>query len=388
MILPPELLKIRRTKTAIHPLFMTADKQSLAKTLISIYKNEIDHKRWELNEGLQSCEELGYDYKLVRGLSFILDSHCIFSSCSVIPPEKLRPKLFAEAAKTPVYSEADRITVLERVAKAMGVEPFDVDVSMYADLLEEQTLTDFEEPEPVDLLGYYNHALTAAVLAHSVHIEMEYLGKSEVVEKAAEALGDFECRGNTSSRIIINLKPLKQVSARGAKIERLLTALILTRDWIINADVLYPVRLNETRPLTLSLKLHGHLLKAKPIEGEIIVEIPDKPQKRSSYGEVIVLEDTANKLGITDRALLKLIEAEGSRFVKLSGVVYSPKKLETIKAELMDISDGDLKDFKSLLKGHGVKNVVAVLESLGYVVEPGVGKELHVYRLKRKPSSI
>ena len=170
--------------------------------------------------------------------------------------------------------------------------------------------------------------------------------------------------------------------------ERLLTALLLTRGWIINADVLYPVRLNETRPLALSLKLHGNLLKSKPLEEEIIIEIPDKPQKRSSYGDVIVLEDTVNKLGITDRELLKLIEAEGIRFVKLSGVVYSPKKLETIKAEIENKSDGDLKDFKTLLKGHGVKNVVAVLESLGYVVEPGVGKELHVYRLRRKPSSI
>ena len=85
------------------------------------------------------------------------------------------------------------------------------------------------------------------------------------------------------------------------------------------------------------------LLKAKPVEEEIIVEIPDKPQKRSSYGDVIVLEDTANKLGITDRELLKLIEAEGTRFVKLSGVVYSPKKLETIKAELENIGEGILK---------------------------------------------
>ncbi|MCX6641801.1 MAG: DUF790 family protein, partial [Candidatus Bathyarchaeota archaeon] len=152
----------------MHPLFTTDDKQSLAKTLISIYKNEIDHKRWVLNEGLQNCEELGYDYRLVRGLSFILDSQCIFSSRSVITPEKLRPMLFSEATKTPVYTDADRVIVVERVAKAMGIEPFEVDESMYADLLEEQTLTDFNEPEPIDLLGYYNHALTAAVLAHSV----------------------------------------------------------------------------------------------------------------------------------------------------------------------------------------------------------------------------
>lgn len=295
--------------------------------------------------------------------------------------------LFAEAARTPVYSDADRVVVVERVAKAMNVEPFEVDESMYSDLLEEQTLTDFNEPEPIDLLGYYNHALTAAVLAHSVHIEMEYLGRSGVVEKAAEVLGDIDCRGTTSSRITIILKPLKQVTARGAKMERLLTALIHTRGWSLNADVLYPARLKETRPLTLSQKLHGNLLKAESVEEEIVIEIPDKPSKRSSYGEIVVLEDTANKLGITDRELLKLIEAEGTRFVKLSGVVYSPSKLETIKAELEDMSEGDLKDFKALLKGHGVKNIVAVLESLGYVVEPGVKKELHVYRLRRKPLS-
>ncbi len=382
------MLKVRRTKTAINPLFASVDKQSLAKTLISIYKNEIDHKRWELNEGLQSCEELGYDYRLVRGLSFILDCLCVFNSRSVITPDKLRPKLFAEAERSPVYTDADRVAVVERVARAMGVEPLEIDESMYADLIEEQTLTDFDEPEPIDLLGYYNHSLTAAILAHSIHIEMEYQGKNEAVEKTAEVLGDFECRETTSSRITLNLKPLKQVTARGAKMERLLTALIQTPSWRLKADVLYPVRLTETRPLTLSQQLHGNLLKAKTVEEELVLEIPDKPQKRSSYGEVVVLEDTANKLGITDRELLKLIEAERTRFVKLSGVMYSPKKLDEIKADLENMGEGDLKDFKALLKGHGVKNVVAVLESLGYVVEPGVAKELHVYKLRRKPSSI
>ena len=90
MILPHELIKVRRTKAALTPLFADEEKLGLAKTLIAIYAENKDKKRADLGEDLAACEELGYDFKLVRGLSAVLDSHCIFGARSFIPPPKAR----------------------------------------------------------------------------------------------------------------------------------------------------------------------------------------------------------------------------------------------------------------------------------------------------------
>ncbi len=102
MILPNEFIRVRRTKNALTPFFADEEKLSLAKTLIAVYKENLGNRRAELEEGLASCEELGYDFKLVRGLSAVIDSRCIFGTRSFVPPLKARTMLFEEAAKRSV----------------------------------------------------------------------------------------------------------------------------------------------------------------------------------------------------------------------------------------------------------------------------------------------
>ena len=136
MILPYELIRVRRTKTALTPLFADKEKLSLAKTLIAVYSENRDRMRGDLMEGLSSCEELGYDFKLVRGLSAVLDSRCIFGTRSFVPPVKARTLLFEEAARRPSISERDRVEILSKVAEKLNVPNNDLDESMYADLLE------------------------------------------------------------------------------------------------------------------------------------------------------------------------------------------------------------------------------------------------------------
>ncbi len=189
MILPHELIRVRRTKAALTPLFANEEKLSLAKTLIAVYSENRDRKRAELNDGLAVCEELGYDFKLVRGLSAVLDSRCIFGARSFVPPIKARRLLFEEAARRPSISERDRAEIMGKVAEGLGVASADLDESLYADLLDEQYLIDFKEPAPDELLKLYNFALVSVVLAYSVHIAVGYSGKNEGLERAAKSLG-------------------------------------------------------------------------------------------------------------------------------------------------------------------------------------------------------
>lgn len=380
MILPHELIRVRRTKTALTPLFADQEKLSLAKTLIAVYSENLDRRRGDLMEGLSSCEELGYDFKLVRGLSAVLDSRCIFGTRSFVPPVKARTLLFEEAARRPSISERDRAEIIGKVAEKLNVPTGDLDESMYADLLEEQNLIDFKEPTPDELLGLYNFALAAVVLAYSLRIVIGYSGRGELVEKAASVLGEPDVKVGGLS---IDLKPVKQVGVRGTKVEVLLTRLMEAKNWSLHADVAYPPRYSETRPLDLSKRLNGGLMRAEPVEEEVVIEIK-APIRKSSLGEVIVIDDLTHRMGITDRELLRKVEAEQVRYVRLPGVLITPEKLEELKSGLAEIEGDDLSDYKAYLKGRGCKNPTPVLEALGYVIEidPETRKP-YVIRLRR-----
>ena len=80
MRLPQNLLRVRRRKGRIRPIYAARDELPLAERLISIYREHVDEKRWRLWEALEEVELMSYDPKLVRGLSTILDGHCIYQT--------------------------------------------------------------------------------------------------------------------------------------------------------------------------------------------------------------------------------------------------------------------------------------------------------------------
>lgn len=386
MILQPDLIRVRRTKNDIIPLFAERDKLGIAKTLIEVYREHLDKRRADLNEALASCEELGYDFRLVRGLSSVLDSRCVFGTRSLVQPIKARSLLFGEAARVGVISEDDRVAVLSSVAARLGVPLEELDQSMYADLEEEQQFTDFREPAPDELLGLYNLALLGCVLTYSTHIVAECSGKSEALERTAKVLGEAKVRGTTTTVADIALKPTRMVGIRGAKIEALLIGLLSARDWRLKADVAYPPRYKETRSLEASRRTHGGILRAEPKSEELIIEI-EAPVRKGSFGDLIIIDDAANRLAITDKELLKRVEDEKVRYVRLPGVLVTPKKLEAIKQALCGVKGRNLADYKAALREQGCKNPIPVLEALGYFVDsdPETGKP-YVSKLRTRTS--
>ncbi len=381
MMLPHELIRAKRTKTTITPLMVGGETLSLAKTLIAVYRESRDKRRGDLLEGLAGCEELGYDFRLVRGLSAVLDSRCIFGTRSFVPPVKARTMLFEAAAARPSITERDRVEVLADVAARLGVAPGDLEESIYADLADEQHLIDFRDPAPDELLQLYNFALTIAILTYSIHVAAGWSGRSERLERAAVALGDADVRVGSLS---LDLKPSKQLGVRGAKMEALLAALMETSDWTLHADVSYPPRHRETRPLDLSQRGNGGMLRAEPVEEEVVIEIK-APAKKRSFGDVIVIDDATHRLGLTDGELFRRIETESVKYMRLPGVLVTPEKLAELREGLGAIEGRSFAEYKAYLKGCGCKNPVPVLEALGYVVDvdPETGKP-HVSRLRSK----
>jgi predicted nuclease of restriction endonuclease-like RecB superfamily len=381
-MLPTDLIRAHRTKENILPDYAKDEFEGLAKTLITIYKEHLEKPRAALNEALQNCEELGYDFKLVRGLTEILDSCSIFGIRSTLPALPVRKALFEEAAKYPIITEVERTRLLSEVATRFKTDPKEIEESMYADLLEEQHLIDFKAPEPKELFQRYNFALIISLLTYSTKLSISYIGKDSVIEQMSENF-DSKITSGKSTQINLELKPTKQASTRGNKLENILTRILSKKDWAVKADVFYPPRYKVSRLLELEKKTHGSIIKEDPIKDEVVIEIRSS-QKKSKFGEIIPIDETANKLGITDRELLKEIQNEGIKYVKAGGTLFLPSKLETIKNDLKEAGDDDLKTYTRILRKHGCKNPIAVLEDLNYLIEPTEEKgRVKVYTLKK-----
>ncbi len=49
--------------------------------------------------------------------------------------------------------------------------------------------------------------------------------------------------------------------------------------------------------------------------------------RKSSFGDLIVIDDITHRLGLTDRELSEKIEAEKVKYVRLPGILVTPEKL-------------------------------------------------------------
>jgi len=380
LTLPTEHIRVYRRKSVIRPVFLGED-VSLSKTLIATIGSHVGENRGALAEALSDCEQLGYNYRLVRGLSSVLEGRCLFESQAVIPPIEARAMVFREAAGRVVATEKERVAVLASVAKRLGVTVEQLDASLYGDLEDEQVLAEFSEPEPAELNRYYNYANTVALLSYSRSIYAETTERDEYLSRLAERIGEtrIEGRGRGASTYI-KLKPTRRLSQRGARIDDFAARLLEAGSWSLKASIVYPTRRKDPAVMDLSSDQHGELLKKDPHREELIIEIPSKEPRKPTHGEVIVVERLAHRLGVTEKQLLKEIREEGHEYRDLGGVLVTPRKLEEISGALGGVET--LGEAKEVLRGEGVRSVIPVLEALGYQVEPGRPRDgSRVYRL-------
>jgi predicted nuclease of restriction endonuclease-like RecB superfamily len=365
MILPFEHIRVFRRKGVIKPILIR-EPQGILETLIEIYRDHVDKKRGALDEVVGDCEYLGYDFKLVRGVSSILGSHSVFQSRSAMPPIEARRQVFTLAAKGVVISKDDRLDVMSEVASRNGVTVEELDDSLYSDLEAEQYLVKFNAPTSEDLSLYYNYAHTVALLAYSTRIEVSFKGEDRQLVRQFMSLGEKEpTRG---SMMVVRLRSTNRLAQRASKIDDVLSRLLETEGWLLRADIKYPARYKSTCVFKIDSRGDGKLLKTEPVEEEFIIEIPlIAREKKFKYGEIVVLDEVAERLGVTNGKVLREIKEEGHEYRKLGGVLVVPNKYDEIKEALASIETlGEARDY---FKTMGVRDFLQVLESFGYQIE-------------------
>jgi uncharacterized protein len=219
-----------------------------ADALIRIFSEHEGRPRRELDHALEEYVGTGTDYKILRGFIKLLLDRCEFETASPVEPAEIRRALFTKARRShPIlsYREA-RGEILREVALELGAEPDALLNSLYADLPENQKLTEFQPLAPEKLLDIYNLAQAQALLYHCVemHLEIEPLAREDYRElfsaiKAYRLIHTI--RGDSQTGYSLRLDGPVSMFHRsqkyGVQMAVFLPALLLCRGWEMRAEI-------------------------------------------------------------------------------------------------------------------------------------------------------
>jgi predicted nuclease of restriction endonuclease-like RecB superfamily len=262
---------------------------ALAAALIEIFHAACGKPRAELNAELQVLEGDYTDYRVKRGLAFLLSSaYSTFEVVSPLDPAMLRQRVFALAVQRPPSPPASSVTLTtlaEALSQELGrtITPEHIRAGLYADLPEQQVLTSFEAPTPETLLHRYNLAQAQGVLyrASSVTITayrndpgeykllfryLKLFGLMTYIEGDADHGFTLTIDGPTSL--------FKPSTRYGLALAKLLPALLHVRKWSLVATLvpraLAPQGLSEARfSLTPDGGLVSHYPPGKPYDSMV-----------------------------------------------------------------------------------------------------------------------
>ncbi len=134
-----------------------------AAALLELFAACRGRRRGELEEALKDFAPPGVEARVAQGLARLLLDRCTFQAGGAAEPRHLRRELFDGAAEAWRRQGATGIAqwrgaLLERVAAGQGLTVQEVESGLYADLAENQLLTELRPISPVQLIYRYNVA--------------------------------------------------------------------------------------------------------------------------------------------------------------------------------------------------------------------------------------
>src|SRR5713101_7717737 len=173
-MLPSNLLRARISKGKIRPLYVALDTDSLAlaERITGSYREGVGKRKGDLLERLKVVENEGHDFKLVRGLSTLLERRSTFEAETALSPVEARRAVFREASKTRASSPEEKNRVLQSISTELGVSPEALEKTLFSDIEDELILRDLKPfPGPDTFLKYYNLCVTQTLLFKSLRVE-------------------------------------------------------------------------------------------------------------------------------------------------------------------------------------------------------------------------
>jgi uncharacterized protein len=180
-MLPSDLLISRQSGEEIVPKRLPIDRSHLAiaTELIALFQNCQGQTQGELDRQLLELEGEETNYRIKRGLAHLLKSEAFstFEIVSPLDPGLLRQRVFALSSQTvplPQTALATLSTVANQLSEELGHEvlPQHLQSGLYADLIENRILTQFEAPTAEALLHRYNLSQVQGIFYRASQIKI------------------------------------------------------------------------------------------------------------------------------------------------------------------------------------------------------------------------
>ena len=240
-MLPTQLLVARVSRGRVKPAYaqMSGELLNLAERMINVFEGCVGGRKALLADRLRRFEEEDFDYRLIRGLSTLLERRCLFEAESKLDPRVARSVVFEEASRRRVASVDERRMVIEECSVKLGVAPEELERSLWADLDEELILRRFDGLEPSKLIRWYNLSLAQTLLFKSLRMEFTVSEGWKEVFRALKRLGlMYSIEGDKRVAVDGPLSLLKMTERYGTALAKLLPYIVRAEDWWLKADVL------------------------------------------------------------------------------------------------------------------------------------------------------
>jgi predicted nuclease of restriction endonuclease-like RecB superfamily len=292
-MLPSNLLRTQKRRDTIKPIYAPLIKENLevADLLIHTYKENVERKKIELDEVTQNLEDLGYDYRFIRGLTALLDRKCKLASKSPIESSKIRRMVFTLTQRDglPTTNQA-RKKILDEAANNLHLPSENIEEYLYADLEDQQIIESFEEIDAENLLKRYNLSLTQTLLFCATELCFTTTGNWQEIFKKIKWLSlIYNIQKIDDSYVVTVDGPasiFKLNRKYGTKIAKLLPSIIANKKWRITAKILRYKRDTQLLNLQLDSIRHREILMSHELS-------------EPAY-DSLVEKDFANRFGALD----------------------------------------------------------------------------------------
>jgi predicted nuclease of restriction endonuclease-like RecB superfamily len=269
-MLPSNLLRTKKRGDTIKPIYAALSRENLqvANMLIQAYRENLGRKKRELDAAIENLEEIGYDYRFIRGLTTLLDRKCKLKPKSPIESSKIRRIVFGLAQKNglPTTTEA-RNKILEEAAQQLKLSSKNVEEYLYGDLDDQQILESFEEVNGEELLKWYNLSLTQTLLFCASELSFTATGNWQEIFRKIKWLGLIYHIEKVDDNYVIEVDGpaslFKLNRKYGTKLAKLLPSITANKKWKITAKILRYKGDTQLLNLQLDSTFFGEMLLTK-----------------------------------------------------------------------------------------------------------------------------
>ena len=244
-MLPSNLLRTKKRGDTIKPIYAQLSKENLevANLLIQTYKENLGRKKGELDAATENMEELGYDYRFIRGLTTLLDRKCKLTAKTPIESFKIRRLVFTLSQRNglPTTTEA-RKNILDEAALHLQLSSEQIGNYLYGDLENQQILESLEDITAEELLKGYNLSLTQTLLFCATELNFTATGNWQEIFRKIKWLGLIYNIQRIDGDYIVEVDGpaslFKLNRKYGTKLAKLLPLITHNKKWRLKAKIL------------------------------------------------------------------------------------------------------------------------------------------------------